>query len=277
MYKFIIGLAQANKSYGVIKSGKKNNKKYLNKLLNYAISKKIKVLDYSFDYKAPQKFEKFLLNKMNIKKCLKINPNHLKLNKINSVKNLKYLLVHNPRYLYQKKNKFFVEYFKKLKIQTNIRIGVSIYSIKDFYTALKLFGNNLDVVQLPMNIIDRKFENKKIINLFKTKKIEIHVRSIFLQGLLICNKNERPAYFRKWDNFFKNWDKKLNKNDKMIECLNYFKKFKHIKYIVIGVNEKKQLDEILENNKQKSKKLSFIKNFKSNNQKLIDPRLWKIK
>ena len=50
MYKFIIGLAQVNKSYGFIKSGKKNNKNYLKKLLNYAISKKIKVLDYSFDY-----------------------------------------------------------------------------------------------------------------------------------------------------------------------------------------------------------------------------------
>ena len=277
MYKFIIGLAQVNKSYGVVKSEKKKEKNHFRNLLNYAISKKIKILDYSFNYGAPQKFEKFLLNEVNIKKCLKINPNHLKLNKFKSIKNLKYLLIHNPKYLYEKNNKIFFEYFRKLKTQSDIKIGVSIYTIKDFYAALKIFGNSLDVVQLPMNIIDRKFESKKIINLFKKKKIEIHVRSIFLQGLLLCEKNERPNYFRKWDNFFKNWDTNLNKKDKMIECLNYFKKFRHIKYIVIGVNEKKQLDEILKNSEQTSKKFDFIKNFKSNNQKLIDPRLWKIK
>ena len=42
-----------------------------------------------------------------------------------------------------------------------------------------------DVLQCPFNVIDRRLNNKNIINLLKKNEIKIHARSIFLQGLLL--------------------------------------------------------------------------------------------
>ena len=44
--------------------------------------------------------------------------------------------------------------------------------------------NNFDIVQFPMNVFDQRLLDKRIGNLIKKKKIEVHIRSIFLQGLL---------------------------------------------------------------------------------------------
>ena len=43
----------------------------------------------------------------------------------------------------------------------------------------------LDMVQLPYNIIDQNFETSGWIKKLKKMNIKIHVRSIFLQGLLL--------------------------------------------------------------------------------------------
>ena len=62
------------------------------------------------------------------------------------------------------------------------RIGISLYTPERSIQALKADG--LDIIQIPTNILDQRFEN---IGLFdKADKFgkEIHTRSIFLQGLL---------------------------------------------------------------------------------------------
>ena len=42
-----------------------------------------------------------------------------------------------------------------------------------------------DVVQLPINVFDRRFLKKEILQKINNNKIEIHIRSIFLQGILL--------------------------------------------------------------------------------------------
>ena len=47
---------------------------------------------------------------------------------------------------------------------------------------------NFNILQVPINIFNHEFINKKFIKLIKLKKIELHVRSIFLQGIIFLNK-----------------------------------------------------------------------------------------
>ena len=70
---------------------------------------------------------------------------------------------------------------------------------------------------VPYNVIDRRLDNSRYMNFFKRKKIEIHVRSVFLQGLLLMKK--RPRKFDKWAKLFKIWDK-MNKNNIPQSALN---------------------------------------------------------
>ena len=51
------------------------------------------------------------------------------------------------------------------------------------------------MIQVPFNILDRRLATKNYLNKIKKKKIQIHVRSIFLQGILLANIKKIPKKF----------------------------------------------------------------------------------
>ena len=61
-------------------------------------------------------------------------------------------------------------------------IGVSVYSPQKSLEALEIKG--ITMVQVPSNIMDRRFENAGVFQTAEIKSKLIYVRSIFLQGLL---------------------------------------------------------------------------------------------
>ena len=64
------------------------------------------------------------------------------------------------------------------------KIGYSLYEPQELFDLLEA-GLHPDIVQLPFSILDRKFE--PYFDLLKNKGVEIHVRSVFLQGLYFKN------------------------------------------------------------------------------------------
>lgn len=69
-------------------------------------------------------------------------------------------------------------------------IGVSIYSPEKAIQAINTPG--IDLVQLPTNILDRRFEQAGVFQLADKKKKKIYVRSVFLQGLILMKPEEIP-------------------------------------------------------------------------------------
>jgi len=61
-------------------------------------------------------------------------------------------------------------------------IGVSVYSPQKSLDALEI--KYITMVQIPSNIMDRRFENAGVFQTAETKSKLIYVRSVFLQGLL---------------------------------------------------------------------------------------------
>jgi aryl-alcohol dehydrogenase-like predicted oxidoreductase len=70
------------------------------------------------------------------------------------------------------------------------QLGVSVYTPQKAIKALKTEG--ISLVQLPSNLLDRRFEKAGVFELAENKKKQVYVRSIFLQGLLLLNSNEMP-------------------------------------------------------------------------------------
>ncbi|MBT5306663.1 MAG: aldo/keto reductase, partial [Candidatus Scalindua sp.] len=62
-------------------------------------------------------------------------------------------------------------------------IGISVYSPEKAIQALNTDG--IDMVQLPTNILDRRFETAGVFQLAEEKKKKIYIRSVFLQGLIL--------------------------------------------------------------------------------------------
>ncbi len=278
MSKIILGTAQFGKGYGISCDTEKSAFSKFNKIKKICSDEKIDTADISDKY-----YNLFVYNKLKKtfkKKIYKIsditNKNFKKkIDKIIYSENDAYcIMIHNPSIL---KKKFFlnvVDYLIKRKNERRFRkIGISIYNIEEFWHSIKVFGKNLDIIQLPINIIDRRFLQKKIVNKIKKEGIEIHARSVFLQGMLIMK--IRPAYFDKWKFFFRNWDKE-KKLDKINICLNFIKKIKFIDKVIVGSEDEKQLKYTVNFFKKKIKntKIYNYKNFYSKELNLINPTKW---
>jgi aryl-alcohol dehydrogenase-like predicted oxidoreductase len=152
------------------------------------------------------------------------------------------------------------------------KIGVSIYSPAHLNELTELY--RLDLVQAPLNIFDQRLVSTGWLRRLKDLDVEVHTRSAFLQGLLLMGEQSIPPYFSKWNTIFTKWHHYLErKNISPIEaCLGFPLSFKEIDLVVVGVDDKSQLLEIL-SFMDRSSSFDFSE-FASNDEQLINPSLW---
>ena len=274
--KLILGTAQFGKPYGLNNIKKRRVPKYLiKKILNYCYNNNIVHLDtaieYDFDLKLLKKNKKWVIdtkiiienNRYFLAKTIK------KINYIKKFKNIKIntIYIHNPQKIFSKNGLLLLKLLNKIKKSKLIKnIGISVYDVKNMLQILKKI--KIDVVQLPYNILDRRFE--KTFNLLKKKRIKIYARSIFLQGLIVSklkNKLTNSKEIKKINDF-----SLKNKISKLKLCLSFVKKNNFLNKIIIGTDNLEQLKEILKVKKY-LRSLSF-QNLKSSNLNIIDPRRW---
>lgn len=155
------------------------------------------------------------------------------------------------------------------------KIGVSLYNIEELNFILKFFIP--DVIQVPLNIFDKSFIKKNILKKLSKHKIEMHVRSIFLQGLLLKNNDAIKKQFLPWTNLFLRWDNYCNKYQisKLQGAINFILNTRKIKKIVVGFTSINEFNEFLSLNIKKSKNIPEFEIKKQKNiEKLIKPYNW---
>ena len=136
-----------------------------------------------------------------------------------------------------------------------------------------------DLIQAPHNVFDNRFMQSKILNKIFKYKIELHVRSVFLQGLLLTDIKKMNLKFSKWKKLFEKWDLycKKNKTSKLEAAVSLAMKNKKIKKIVVGFSN---IDEFIEFLKIRVKNKLIVPKFLTDNEKnidkLINPYNWKI-
>jgi len=75
----------------------------------------------------------------------------------------------------------FCDGLRKIKDEFQIKIGVSVYTKEQLEHIIT--NQTPDIIQCPLNILDTKLFKSGILDKIKEKNIEIHVRSVFLQGM----------------------------------------------------------------------------------------------
>lgn len=73
------------------------------------------------------------------------------------------------------------------------KIGVSVYTGQQIDAVLARFP--IDLIQLPINVLDQRLLHSGHLRKLKQAGVEIHARSAFLQGLLLMAPHELPAHF----------------------------------------------------------------------------------
>lgn len=280
--KITIGTANFVNNYNLIKPSNGATLQNLNNIIKYSSTLGINSYDAAPYYNSEHilgnltKSETIIYTKisldenLNFKKKIVNSINNslrlLKRKKINGV------LFHNAKDLLMKNRKEIWNSVNLLKKKGLIKkIGVSFYNPQDL---IKIVNNfDLDFVQVPVNLFDKRFLDKKIMSLLNKKNVEIHARSVFLQGLLL-NTKVIPKKFLKWKSNFNKLNNFLKHKQlsNLKACTNFVLQNKNLDKVIFGINNTEHLTQIIKSINYK--KINFSKLKFPEDLKLINPVLW---
>ena len=276
--KIALGTVQWGLNYGI--SNKKGipSKDELNRILSFADKSGINLLDTASAYgNSEARIGDFSKNKFNIVTKIGISENDISI-KEKIKKSLKKLKSNSVYGCLFHDTINFLKYpspWNEIQVQKKEglikKIGFSLYNPQELE---KLFELNYipDLIQVPFNLIDRRFE--PYLKELKNMDIEIHVRSIFLQGLLLNFKMMNEIKFSKWNKIwgrYRNWLKSIGLSP-LEACISHVLSFNDISNIVVGVDDLSQLKQIILASKRDTVKAP--KSLISTDEKLINPLSW---
>ena len=186
------------------------------------------------------------------------------------------VMLHRPEVLLSKQGSAIIRSLETLKEQRLIsKIGVSIYSPDILTPISQLF--KFDIVQAPFNIFDQQILSSGWSDMLKQNGVEIHTRSVFLQGLLLMKRDEIPDYFiQSWKAYFDTWCEFINDNkaNALEVALKFALDQEWIDKIVVGVDSVSQLKTLVQ--VEKSSQIPNFPRLGCTDPNLIDPSKWNL-
>ena len=290
MTKLALGTVQFGMDYG-INSGIKVEQNEVLKIVNLARKSGIKLIDTAQLYGSSEKvlgnvntvdfdivtksraFEQDIINENEANLVINDLDHSLKLLK---QKSLYAFLVHHGEDLLKPGGEMIFNKLQILKEQGLVKkIGFSAYIDNQLIKIIERF--DIDIIQLPMNILDNRLINNGLLNKLYSRGIEIHTRSVFLQGLLLMDMDKRPKYFDRWSNLWKFWYEWLtdNKLSPLEASIRYMISKPEISRVLVGVDNKEQLKNIV--NASDGNVPTIPEELKTDDPDLLNPGNWVIK
>ncbi len=151
------------------------------------------------------------------------------------------------------------------------RVGVSLYDPADLDAVLA--ASELDVVQAPLNPLDRRFAAEDVRQKLRDRGIAFHARSLFLQGLLVAASPDLPN-FAKHHAALASWARWLSDHriSPVAACLDTLRTSSWVEVGIVGAATAGQLTEILDGAAAVNEVPDF--DLPSVDLDLIDPRRW---
>ncbi|MDD4203321.1 MAG: aldo/keto reductase [Candidatus Omnitrophica bacterium] len=197
--KLSLGTVQFGLNYGIANNSGQINKAEVFKILDYCKDNNINCLDTAYEYGNSENIiGQFLKQNENFFKVVSKTPKckgkencFIEKGLEGSLKRLGCksiygYLIHDISEL-KVHGQQWINRLQELKKQGKVeKIGISLYLPTELDFILDN-NMNIDLIQLPYSVFDRRFEN--YFDVLKSKNIEIHVRSVFLQGLPFAQEN----------------------------------------------------------------------------------------
>jgi aryl-alcohol dehydrogenase-like predicted oxidoreductase len=125
------------------------------------------------------------------------------------------------------------------------RVGASIYDAEQLTLVESRFPPQL--VQLPLNVLDRRPIQSGMLSRLKARSVEVHARSVFLQGALLMDPNELPQFFapvRAHIASLQHYWRGVGLSS-LGGCLAFALQRQEIDAVIVGVNRVGEFDEIV--------------------------------
>ena len=251
----ILGTAQFGMDYGVSNTSGQVSFDDVKDILLFANSVGITTLDTAHSYgqsestlgllnsdtfKIITKLPKYPGNSVPVKQWVfnAINQSQYKLKKYP----LDAVLVHHSEDLLSSPGNSLISALLQAKESNLVKqIGISIYEPHELIDYQYL--DCLDIVQAPMNAVDSRVITSDLLGQLDTHSCQLHLRSCFLQGLLIMNPTNIPSRLSKYRPLLESWHIWCsdNKITPLQACLNYVKQRAPQSDIVVGCLSKPSL------------------------------------
>ena len=159
------------------------------------------------------------------------------------------LLLHNPGDLLGIHGDELLAALVNLKRDGLIKkFGVSIYAPTELDSLFSRIPNFVpDIVQAPLNVIDQSIAASGWLTRLSTMNVEVHIRSVFLQGLLLQQPIERSVGFSRWSSVFAQFDSWSNAHQMspLTACLGHVLSYPEVSKVIIGVTSANELKQII--------------------------------
>lgn len=289
LQKLALGTAQFGSDYGITNSSGQVRQEEVQKILNLARTAGLNTLDTAINYGDCESILGCcgvdgyrIMSKLPPIPGDIVNPSAWMREEVEKslerlgIPSLPVLLLHRPTQLLESHGSSIAEGLEALRASGSVeRIGISIYAPEELDVLWEIFGA-FDVVQAPLNILDRRLLSSGWLDQLNRQNVEIHARSIFLQGLLLLAAEDRPEWVWQWADLWDRWDNWLQENGKsaLQACIAFPLNLDGISKVIVGVDSEEQLKQILRAATQRL--ILEPPQLESECVELIDPRSWPV-
>ena len=286
MTKLAIGTANFGLNYGFKNQNRKLSQDSVNGILDYAWNHTIDTIDTSMGYGDSESVIGACLaahQQNNFRIVTKINTTEAPADRLNhSLKNLRRseiygVLIHNFNY-YEKDPGLF-DYLLRFREEGKCsKIGISLYYPEELELLIDR-KTPLDIVQVAYSIFDRRFE--RMFPVLKKSGIEIHVRSVFLQGLFFTDPQKLGTHFDEVKGKIEKIRRVSYSSGISIAslCLNFANTNQYIDKIITGIDNVEDLIDnirVLSESEKVQPHLESLNDLAIEDTGILFPHLWKL-
>ncbi len=295
--KLGIGTAQFGLDYGISNTSGKTSLKEVQSILKIATENGVDVLDTANFYGDSESAIGSCLHEQNRFRIITKTP-VLKENRYSSddgiiikkafyesLKRLKLssvagLLIQDAYNVLAEGGEFLYEGMLELKYKGLVeKIGFSVYNGEQIDKLLDLY--DFELIQVPVNVLDQRLIKGGELKKLKNKDIEIHARSIFLQGLLLMEPDNLHSFFDPIKPVINKYRSLIiSRGLTLVEgAINFVASVPEIDYIIVGVNTTELLKTNLDGFKSTLKDRIPLENFSMfsiEDSRYLNPKLWKL-
>ena len=185
------------------------------------------------------------------------------------------LLVHQGEEFLKPGGERLIRVLRSIKDEGNVeKIGASVYGGQEIDAILERMS--LDIVQLPYNLCDRRLDEGGQITRLKDADVEIHVRSIFLQGLLLASEDRVPQYFGRLRPVLRKLGEAFGCGtiDRVAACLSAAARHPAFDALIVGVTTPKEVCVLLRALDRATEVPVDKDCFRMDDPNILDPRNW---
>lgn len=201
--------------------------------------------------------------------CCQNSLNALNVNKLDA------LMLHHGEHLLGKDGDAIYQQLLACKNQgLATKIGCSVFSAAQAHAISKKYA--IDIVQIPASIFDQGILKSGLLDDLKAQNIEVHIRSLFLQGVLFFSVEELPEHLQELADkiSYLSAQTQQHQQERIALALSPFVQHPQIDKLVLGCCSQQELAEIL----TAYRKAQIIKwpyqHMAVDNDQLTKPSLW---